>query len=305
MKKLLLAGLAFGALVAPAFAADMPLKTPVYAMDPPPAPCVWCGFYIGANAGGTWSSDNSVAVNSVLTQDFAPGPSSYGAASAAGASGSVPVGGRSGFIGGGQIGYNWQVPSTLPNTWLVGVEADIQGISGRGSGALGTTVGPLASFFGNPDVVTTSIAGTSKLDYLGTVRGRLGYSFAPAFLLYGTGGLAYGGVKASAAIGQSNNDCFFSPGTCIQGNTSTAGAFSQTRTGWTAGAGFEWLFTRQWSAKAEYLHYDLGSVTFANGALVTTNGTFPGAGGPAVVSSASSTKFSGDIVRVGVNYHWY
>ena len=72
-----------------------------------------------------------------------------------------------------------------------------------------------------------------------------------------------------------------------------------------AGAGFEWLFARQWSAKFEYLHYDLGSVTVANGALVTTNGTFPGAGGPAVVNSVSSTQFRGDLVRVGVNYHWY
>jgi outer membrane immunogenic protein len=304
MKKLILAGLAFGALVAPAFAADMPLKDPVYTKAPPPAPCIWCGFYIGANAGGTWSSSSSVAVNSVATQDFGPGPSSYAAASAAGASGSVPAGSRSGFIGGGQIGYNWQMPGILPRTWLAGVETDIQGGSGRGSGTLGTNVGPLA-FFGNPDVVTTSVASTSKLDYLGTARGRLGYLFTPALLLYGTGGLAYGGVKASTAITQSNNDCTFSPVACIQGNTSTAGAFSQTRAGWTAGAGFEWLFTQQWSAKVEYLHYDLGSVTFANGALVTTNGTFPGAGGPAIVNSASSLKFSGDIVRVGVNYHWY
>jgi outer membrane immunogenic protein len=65
------------------------------------------------------------------------------------------------------------------------------------------------------------------------------------------------------------------------------------------------MFARQWSAKVEYLHYDLGSVTFANGLLVTGSGTFPGAGGPAIVSSANSTQFRGDLVRAGVNFHWY
>ena len=84
--------------------------------------------------------------------------------------------------------------------------------------------------------MTTSIVSTSTLDYLGTVRGRLGY-LTPTFLLYGTGGLAYGGVKASTAITQSNNDCSFFLA-CLQSSTSAAGAFSQTRVGWTAGA---WL----------------------------------------------------------------
>jgi outer membrane immunogenic protein len=67
----------------------------------------------------------------------------------------------------------------------------------------------------------------------------------------------------------------------------------------------EWLFARQWSVKAEYLHYDLGSVTFANGLLVTGSGTFPAVGGPAIVNSTSTAQFRGDLVRAGVNFHWY
>jgi outer membrane immunogenic protein len=298
MRKLLLTSAAFGVLALPAMAADL---APVYKAPPPVPVCMWCGFYVGLNAGGTWGDDNSVAVNSALANDFLLGAgASYGSTSAAGASGSVPSGNRSGFIGGGQIGYNWQISSA----WLVGFEDDIQGISGNGNGTLGnsTPVGA-GGFFGNPDVVTTSIASTNKLDYLGTVRGRLGYLFTPAFLVYGTGGLAYGGVKASTTITQSNNDCSFTPVACIQSATSAGGAVSQTRAGWTAGAGLEWLFTRQWSAKVEYLHYDLGSVTFADGLLVTGSGTFPGAGGPAIVSSAASTQFRGDLVRAGVNFH--
>jgi outer membrane immunogenic protein len=299
MKKLLLTTAAFGVLGLPAMAADL---APIYKAPAAVPVCMWCGFYVGLNAGGTWGNDNSVAVNSGLVQDFVPGPASYGTASAAGASGSVPAGNRSAFIGGGQIGYNWQIY----RSWVVGFEDDLQGVSGNGNGTLGnsTPVGA-GTFFGNPDVVTTSITSTNKLDYLGTVRARLGYLFAPAFLVYGTGGLAYGGVKASTTITQSNNDCSFTPVSCIQSATSAGGATSQTRAGWTAGAGLEWLFTRYWSAKVEYLHYDLGSVSFSNNLLVTGSGTFLGAGGPAIVSSASSTQFRGDLVRAGVNFHWY
>jgi outer membrane immunogenic protein len=299
VKRFLFATSAVGLLALPAMAADL---APVYKAPAPVAACMWCGFYVGLNAGGTWGDNNSSAVNSSLVQDFLAAPASYGAASAAGASGSVSSGNHSGFIGGGQIGYNWQISSA----WLVGFEDDIQGISGNGNGTLGNS-NPVGAggFFTNPDVVTTSIGSTNKLEYLGTVRGRLGYLFAPAFLVYGTGGLAYGGVKASTTITQSNNDCSFTPASCIQSATSAGGAISETRAGWTAGAGLEWLFTRQWSAKVEYLHYDLGSVTFANGLLITGSGTFPGAGGPAIVSSATSTQFRGDLVRAGVNFHWY
>jgi outer membrane immunogenic protein len=291
MRKLLLTAAALGVLGLPAMAADL---APVYKAPPAVPVCIWCGFYVGLNAGGTWGNDDSMAVNSALVQDFVPAPGSYGAASAAGASGSVPSGNRSASIGGGQIGYNWQISSA----WLVGFEDDIQGISGKGHGTLGNNT-PVSggTFFGNPDVVRTSIATTNKLDYLGTVRGRLGY-LTPTFLLYGTGGLAYGGVKASTAITQSNNDCSFFPA-CLQPSTSAAGSFSQTRPGWTAGVGLEWMFVPKWSVKVEYLHYDLGSVTFSNGALRTS-----GPLGLAVVGSTSTVNFSGEIVRAGVNYHW-
>jgi outer membrane immunogenic protein len=121
-------------------------------------------------------------------------------------------------------------------------------------------------------------------------------------LMYGTGGLAYGRVKASTSISQSNNDCILSPGNCIGATAATAGSLSETRTGWTVGGGFEWMFWQRWSAKIEYLYYDLGSVTFNNGQLVTSPGNAPF--GPAIVASQSTTKFSGNIARLGVNYHF-
>jgi outer membrane immunogenic protein len=300
MRKLFLMTGAFGVLALPAMAADL---APIYKA---PAPvCIWCGFYVGLNAGGTWSDNNSVKVTSGATQDFFDAGDSYAAASAAGASGKVPSEGGARFIGGGQIGYNWQVSGA----WLAGIETDLQGVVGNGSGngTLNTGGGPI-DFFLNPDSLTTTIRTTKQLDYFGTLRGRFGYLFGPTFLAYGTGGLAYGGVKASTSIGQSNNDCSFTPGDCIQSSTSTAGAISQTRIGWTAGAGAEWLFATRWSAKVEYLYYDLGSVTFANAPLVTGAGSLavvPPAGGPAIVNSTSTADFKGNIVRVGLNYHWY
>src|SRR6516165_4424266 len=104
MKKFLLTSAAFGTLALPAMAADAPvyapIPVPVYNAPIPVPVCIWCGFYLGLNAGGTWSDNDSVAVNSVLTQDFLPGPASYGAASANGAAGSVPVGAPVGIIGG-------------------------------------------------------------------------------------------------------------------------------------------------------------------------------------------------------------
>jgi outer membrane immunogenic protein len=300
MRKLFLTTAAFSLLASPAIAADL---GPVYKA---PAPvCIWCGFYFGVNAGGAWSNDDSVNVTSALAQDFDPGPDSYGAASAAGASGKVLGEGGARFIGGGQIGYNWKISSA----WLGGIETDLQGVVGNGSGngTLNTTVGPII-FFGDPDTVTTTIRTAKQLDYFGTLRGRFGYLFGPTFLAYGTGGLAYGGVKASTSIGQSNNDCVNAPGDCLQSSTSAIGAISQTRIGWTAGAGAEWLFATRWSAKVEYLYYDLGSVSFANTPLVTGNGSVviaPPIGGPAIVNSTTTADFKGNIVRVGLNYHWY
>jgi outer membrane immunogenic protein len=105
-------------------------------------------------------------------------------------------------------------------------------------------------------------------------------------------------------ISQSNNDCASTPVACIQGAAAAAGASSSTRAGWTVGGGLESMFGQHWSAKVEYMYYDLGSMTFGDCALVTGNGTFPGAGGPAVVTSQSTTHFNGNIVRVGANYHF-
>ncbi len=117
MKRLLLAGLAFSALIMPAMAADMPLK----ALPPPPT---WTGLYWGVNVGWIGSSQYNITNTGTDT-----GFGGLGTALSIGAiPGTIQVS-HSGMFGGGQIGYNWQ---TDPS-WVWGVEADFQGTTANGS----------------------------------------------------------------------------------------------------------------------------------------------------------------------------
>jgi len=196
---------------------------------------------------------------------------------------------NSGFIGGGQIGYNWQ----FGNSFLVGVEADIQGVAGSNSAA---NIGAAVGVPGFPNTVVQAATVRKSLDYLGTVRGRLGFLFTPTLLVYGTGGLAYGGVTGNTAIAQ-----FLVPPAAVTPAWFGAGAYSNTRVGWTAGGGLEWMFAPNWSAKVEYLYYDLGNVNYAVSPLVTG----AAAATPFTINAVQSrTRYDGHIVRAGLNYHF-
>lgn len=279
-----------------AFAADMPLKAP----PPPVAPVMtWTGFYVGLNAGGTWDNNHSV---DTLGLPVGPvggtGPGSFAANSAAAATGSISFGNNGRFIGGGQIGYNWQ----FGGRGVAGFEADIDGLAHQNrANILNNIVGPFP-FAGAAEVINSQIISTRTLDYLGTVRGRLGVLASPAFLLYATGGAAYGGVKASTSVTQTNNDCAQFPGNCLAPGGATFGSASSTRFGWTAGFGGEWMFAPNWSAKAEYLYYDLGSLSY-NSTLTTGGGSFSPTP-VAIVNVQSTAKFNGSIARFGINYHF-
>ena len=311
-KKTLFSIAALTVLAGSALAADLPhYKAPP--PPPPPPPPLWTGFYVGLNAGGTWSQSNSVYTSSfpvAATGNTVPNAASasYLASSMAlGASGILSTGNNGGFIGGGQIGYNWQ----FYNSFVAGVEADIQGIASSRSNAATASVLSLGGnpFFvaGVPDLLATTISSSKQLDYIGTVRGRLGYLVTPTLLVYGTGGLAYGGVSLRTSIFQGNTDCAnFGGAPCLTPAAFGGSSFSDTRVGWTAGAGLEWMFLPNWSTKVEYLYYDLGNVTVANGVLASSFFD-PAPGGSsllAAIASQSRTRFDGHIVRVGVNYHF-
>jgi outer membrane immunogenic protein len=293
MKKLLLSATSLALLAGSALAADLPSrKAPVLPPTPPP---MWTGFYAGLNAGGTFGNNSAPNTTTWNVYRFA-GNADY--ASAALLSGSAVNNGNGGFIGGGQIGYNWQIPFGGAG-FVSGIEADIQGIAGSGSTGSRWTAAN-SEYFGGSRNLLSNQQGKASLQYLGTVRGRLGYLVMPTLLVYGTGGLAYGGVSLNITNFQSWID---PTGAGFNGVIAGNGSYANTQVGWTAGGGLEWMFLPNWSAKVEYLYYDLGRVT---GSVVNT---WSGIGAIAVSSNIQSiTNYSaratGNIVRAGVNYHF-
>jgi outer membrane immunogenic protein len=289
LRRTLLASAGIIALTGAALAADLPSRAPPPVYVPPPPVFTWTGLYIGINAGGTWSNNNRVNTTAVpvfAAPTFAPEL----ALSSALATTSVPVS-NSGFIGGGQIGYNYQ----FANSFLVGIEADIQGVAG--SSRRGTVFSSGVPVGFPAERINSTVSASKRIDYLGTVRGRLGFTITPTLLVYGTGGLAYGGLNTSVAILQQNL-----PAGSIFGNPfSSFGSLSNSRVGWTAGGGLEWLFAPNWSIKAEYLYYDLGTATFALSPLTNTFTT----GGVAYSSAPfARARYNGHIVRGGLNWHF-
>jgi outer membrane immunogenic protein len=245
----------------PASAADI---APQITKAPPAiAPAwSWTGFYIGGNIGYGFTTDRTVttvgqtAINNATVADGAR-PTNFSLE-------------NDGFLAGGQIGYNWQFGS-----YVLGVEADIQ----------------YTDFRDSVNVVTTGVAfpGTrnnlfsQELEFLGTVRGRLGWTWDRT-LIYATGGFAYGEVNSATN--------FFGP---LPANVlQFAGSTRNIETGFTVGGGIEHAFAPNWSVKAEYLYYDLGDTTVATNVI-------PGSGG---VGTGYNVTFRNDghIARVGLNY---
>jgi len=253
----------------------------------------WSGWYGGLNAGwvgGAGSASNNASI--VPTENDAPINAevmALGATNTAGAS--------SGFIGGGQFGYNYQ----FSHLFVAGFEADIQGLTGAHKRSSSPV--PLLDLDNNVASVVTNSTTTRDLSYLGTARARIGILVAPNFLLYATGGLAYGGAKSDTTIAQSVTNTSNPPPPTL-----TSGSFSRTRVGYAVGAGGEWMLSSNWSAKLEYLYYDLGSATYATGGLAIDEHptSLQGIGDNAVAAIATSSKvrFNDNIVRLGVNYHF-
>jgi outer membrane immunogenic protein len=176
MKKILLSGVAIAALfaAAPASAADVPVRGPVYKAAPAPV-FNWTGFYFGGHIGYGW--------------------------------GDTLVGGdMDGFLGGVQAGYNWQ----LSRNWVFGIEADISGTD-------------------------LNNAVPAHVDYLGTLRARVGYTWDRT-MFYGTGGLAW---NRASVVGVHDTDV-----------------------GYALGLGLEWAFAPNWSAKVEYMYYAFDNTSF-------------------------------------------
>ncbi len=269
----------------PVAAADFPSRKAPPPTYYAPAPIAnWTGFYAGLNAGGTFGGSDSVNVS---TGVFGPGVD----AAALGAVGSgVGNNNHGGFIGGGQIGYNYQLSPAI----VAGIEADIQGLAG-GDGTSSFSVASPGAL--NPThTFGGTVSASQRLDYLGTVRGRIGYLFTPSLLIFATGGVAYGGANLSSSFSATES----AAAGAFVGSAFGGANASNTQVGWTVGGGLEWMFANNWSAKFEYLYYDLGTVS-VSGPVQYVNAV---TGVTGLGASQTSAQFNGHIVRAGVNYHF-
>jgi len=268
---------------------------------------MWTGLFAGLNAGGTWANNNSVNINEypVYYSSAIKSNPFFSTSIISGSANKLQSNLYSGFIGGGQFGYNQQLSESV----VAGLESDIQGIAVSNSPSV--TIQRFSfSYYSyaygrnNTTSVNNIYSASKSIDYLGTVRGRVGYLLTPNLFAYATAGLAYGGVNLSTYVlrnhetGMADN---IGPGSSSR---------SQTLFGWAAGGGFEWMFRKDWSAKVEYIYYDLGAPTnYIGQNTFVWNGSLPiqgiQSGQVSLVHDFSAhTRFNGNIVRAGVNYHF-
>jgi outer membrane immunogenic protein len=254
MKKILLASTSFAVLLS-AGVADAADLAPQYVKAAPVPVYSWTGFYLGLHAGGASLDEDLSAVASFPGQFDNRFTDTYH---------------KLGFLGGGQVGYNWQTGMTV-----VGVEAD--GAWTNLKVSTDTTNDPF--FFGKGGTARLS----TNIDWLVTLRARAGIAATPSLLLYVTGGAAAAGVKISY---QNAGGVFGGPLV----NTVTA---NNTIFGWTAGVGAEYALSHNWTVKGEYLRVQFDNSTLN---LATIPNGFAGVTGRVRVSPDL------DIFRLGVNY---
>jgi outer membrane immunogenic protein len=281
------------------FAADLAATTGGYKDVPVEIVQNWAGFYGGVSAGAVNNNDRTSYSYSYLpgngTNNFSDffgsaadnvnGSGSAGplnvpglnAVQSAQAEGFLPAflgsSDANGFIGGAQLGYNWQ-----RDRLVAGVETGISFVNQSSSHQFSETI---------PGAYAYTNAGGSKssVDWLGTTTFRLGYAF-DGLLPYASVGLAYGGVKSSS----------YSVGTDGSTVDTFSGSVSQTRTGWVAGGGLDYkLGNCCWSFRVEGFYYNLGTASYsvaAQDANTLAEGLFVNA----------RHTFDGAVFRAGINH---
>ena len=288
MKKLLLATTVLAGMTGAAAAADLPRRAAPPPVFTPVPVFTWTGFYAGFNAGygfGTGNNNGGTLVAVPNRYAVFQAPAAY--------NGLIAFPGQNsadGFVGGGQLGYNYQF--TPGSGVVVGVEADAQYVdfgSDRNRFVATSPLAPGAVAF-NPNTLT-------GLDYFGTVRGRLGYAFDRT-LVYATGGFAYGsGGGRDFGLPNFTRDEF--------------------QTGWTVGGGVEYAlptdsflnFFRSSAVtlRVEGLYVNLDQGNRNNGLFAVGATGIPvglGSAGVVQVSGPANNRVDTEfaVVRSGVNY---
>jgi outer membrane immunogenic protein len=246
MKKMLIASAALASLIAgSASAADLPARPAPAAVPVFAAPIFsWTGFYIGGNIGGAWDRGN--VTDTLFGLSFS-NSSNNGV-----------------FIGGGQVGANYQMGS-----FVLGVEGDFDWAANNNNTATGivTPAGTLSV--------------TSNDRWVSTLAARFGFA-ADRVLFYGKAG---GGWVGNNGFTVTN----------VTTATSLTGTNNNSNTGWLVGAGVEWAFAFNWSAKLEYDYLGLGSQSFT-----TPVGFLPGG----AVDTFNTGNRNLQMLKLGVNYRF-
>lgn len=250
MKKLILAGATLAALLSPpALAADVAMKAPVYKAAPSPITAfTWTGCYIGGHAGGGWArktwSDPTGAIFAPGTEFLSSNPS--------------------GFIGGGQVGCDYQMGSLVFGLEGQASWADLNQDSNF---SVPTFIGPVG------------LVGRSKIDFLTTATARIGYAFDRT-LIYAKGGAAWAHDEFSV----------------FRTDGRLAASAKDTPLGWTVGAGAEYAFAPNWSAKIEYNFMDFGKNT----------NTFTCTAAAVGICTVAPMDIDQHVhtVKVGLNWRW-
>jgi outer membrane immunogenic protein len=270
----------------PALAADLPGKAP---RQQPVAVADWTGFYIGGHAGYGWSKFDDIDEGNLV--GFFTGDS-FGSPE------------PKGFVGGFHVGYNWQVSSIL----VLGIEGDFSFSNMKKEQTLNVA--------GGEDVISPGIGGVAcvncdlqdslrvKVDNFASIRGRLGFLVTPSFMLYGTGGGAWAEAKVDV-----NGSAIFTQVVEPRGlrglEFANLSASADKRfSGWVAGAGAEYMLTRNILLRVEYLHYDFGSKTLAFDGTVNRNALAPVdlPAFTAAVAADVKTSLTTDVIRGGLSF---
>jgi outer membrane immunogenic protein len=274
MKRLFLGSVALAALslgTSAAFAAEK--RVPAYVPPPPPPPAyTWSGCYVGGNAGSSSGrSTHYTTAGSVLT----PGSAASGPLPAAAIGANITDSfNLSGFIGGGQLGCNWEWGG-----WVFGIEGDGSATNKEGQ-AFETALASIDGLGARANWISQT-----QERWLVTARGRLGLTnflgwFGPRTLVYVTGGGAWAKIDTSE----------FLSGVSINRSHQE----SNTRSGWTVGGGLEYALSYGWSVKGEFLYVKFDNFT-----------TFGAAPFTPLIVSPREVKLEDYIWRAGLNYKFW
>ena len=290
MKRLVLGAAAIAAFASAAVAADLPSRRapPVYVPPPPPPAFTWSGFYFGGNVGGGFDDYTTygLAGQTAATRN---------ALLVTGARQAFLATNTSGVIGGGQIGYNFQLNNGLLGSTLNRLGSGFGPLFGGSSyGGVVAGIEADADYTGFQTIGvsqgTTALTSefATRTDFVATVRGRLGYAFGN-LLVFGTGGFAYGGVNDNVAVFNR------------AGVTTGFGGVNRIQTGYTYGGGVEYAIptssylnffkSSAVTLKVEYLHYVLGDSVGLVNSTVTGGNLY-----------TARVLNDGNLVRAGINY---